>query len=182
LVLVEESSEASAPSYAVGWGGERDDGLVVCWSSEIDPFALVASAGVSAVAPLLLLTLSRQYAQTAPPDRSGLQPVADTLAKDDYWAGPFSQIAWSLSVMILLYLLYRSNAVPRFISVWGLVGAPLYLADQLLILYNAPSLFATPGDVVSAQFALNELVLVIWLLVKGFRPTPNLAPEPATTV
>jgi Domain of unknown function (DUF4386) len=137
---------------------------------------------VFAVAPLLLLTLSRQYAQAVTPDRSGLQPVADTLAKDDYWVGPFSQIAWSLSVVVLLFLLYRSNAVPRFISVWGLVGAPLYVANQLLILYNAPSLFSTLGAVVDAQFALNELVLVIWLLVKGFRPTPRLAPEPATTV
>jgi hypothetical protein len=46
LVLVEESSEASAPPYSVGRGGERDDVSVVRRSSETDPIALVASTGV----------------------------------------------------------------------------------------------------------------------------------------
>jgi hypothetical protein len=95
--------------------------------------------------------------------------VSTMAADDDDRAGPISQIVWSLSVMVLLYLLFRSSAVPRFISVWGLAGAPLYLASQLLILYRAPSLFAPIEAAVTAQFALNELVLAIWLLVKGFR-------------
>ncbi|GAB1641840.1 DUF4386 domain-containing protein [Krasilnikovia sp. MM14-A1259] len=119
----------------------------------------------SAVAPLLVLTVGRQPATTQP----GLQPVAGALSMDEYWAGPFGQIAWSLSVMVLLYLLHRSRAVPRYISVWGLAGAPLYLASQLLILYGVAGPLAT---IVTAQFGINELVLVIWLLVRGLRPAP----------
>jgi hypothetical protein len=45
LVLVGESSEASAAMYAVEWGGEWDV-AVVGRSSQTDPMVLVASAGV----------------------------------------------------------------------------------------------------------------------------------------
>ena len=46
MVFVEEFSEASVPLYAVGWGGEWDDVVVVGRSSEVDSIALVASTGV----------------------------------------------------------------------------------------------------------------------------------------
>lgn len=92
---------------------------------------------------------------------------------DDRWAGPASQIVWSLSVMVLYSSLYKSRAVPRFITVWGLVGAPLYLASQLLILYRAPSV----ADPITAQFALNELVFALWLLLKGFRRASSRGAE-----
>lgn len=130
---------------------------------------------VSAVAPLLLLTVHRQA--TAAGASEG--PVAPALSQDDYWAGPYGQIAWGLSVVVLLSVLYRTRAVPRFISVWGLAGAPLYVAGQLLILYRVPAPLDTLTTVVTAQFAVNELALILWLLIRGLRPAPASELQPA---
>jgi hypothetical protein len=59
----------------------------------------------------------------------------------DDWGVPISATVFCVGALILYYLLYQSNLVPRLISAWGLVGAALYLADSALVMFGvlAPS-------------------------------------------
>jgi hypothetical protein len=63
------------------------------------------------------------------------------------------------------YLLYQSKLIPRWLSVWGFIGAILFPVAWL-------SLF---GPTISGPFLLplvvNEVVLAVWLIVKGFSPS-----------
>ena len=74
---------------------------------------------------------------------------------------------FAVAALIFYYLLYQSKLIPRWISVWGVI------ASILLILVN---LLEGMG-IVSAQMILylpiilNEVVLAIWLMVKGFNPS-----------
>jgi hypothetical protein len=81
-----------------------------------------------------------------------------------------------INALLLGSLMYRSRLVPRVIPVLGLIGAPLLIAAVIATLFG--------GDIghVSAFRAIAtfpvaawELSLGVWLVVKGFRPSPITA-------
>lgn len=107
-------------------------------------------------------------------------PSAALLLAVDQWAfllGP--GITFAITALILNTLFYRSQLVPRFLSIWGLVGAILLLAADLLAIFGlntASTLFV----LLILPIGLNEMVLAVWLIVKGF--TPSAIPSaPAKT-
>ena len=75
---------------------------------------------------------------------------------------------FGLGALILYYLLYQSKLVPRLISIWGFIAIIMLLvANSLGILSNNSVMtifLATP-------IILNEMVLAVWLIVKGFNPS-----------
>jgi hypothetical protein len=89
-----------------------------------------------------------------------------------------------VNALLLGSLMYRSRLVPRVIPVLGLIGAPLLTAAVIATLFG--------GDIghVSAFRAIAtfpvaawELSLGLWLVVKGFRPSPITAEmDAASTV
>jgi hypothetical protein len=82
---------------------------------------------------------------------------------------------FGVSAVILNALLLRGRLVPVWISVWGLLGGGLILAGGLIVLYGTD-----PSDVtislMAAPIGLNEMVLAIWLIVRGF-DVPTVAPS-----
>jgi hypothetical protein len=82
------------------------------------------------------------------------------------------------------YLIYRSGLVPRPMAVLGMVGGSLAFASATANLFglyeqgSVPSAFATLPEIIWEAF------LGIYLVVKGFRPSPITAgmaePEVAT--
>ena len=113
---------------------------------------------------LLVSTLSTEPG-AAP--LAGLVRTADTVAQDQLFAIPFV-----LGALMFYVLLYQSRLVPRWLSAWGLVGAALYMVPPL------GSTFGFSLAVLMAPLALQEMVLAVWLIAKGFNP-PAIAAEPA---
>ena len=77
--------------------------------------------------------------------------------------------------LILGYLMYRSGLVPRRMTWLGLIGGPLIILSGTLVLFNV----IEPGSPVQAIATIPEffweLSLGIYLIVKGFRPSPILS-------
>jgi len=112
---------------------------------------------------LTLLTLSQEFVKAGAPDASYFQTLGDLLLAVRYYAyNVLWPITLSLGALMFYYLLYQSKLIPRWLSVWGLIGAPLFPVAWL-------SLF---GSTISGPFLLplvvNEMVLAVWLIVKGF--------------
>ncbi len=63
-------------------------------------------------------------------------------------------------------LLYQSRLVPRWLSVWGLVGAALYIVPSLGSMFGLSSL-----GILMAPTAVQEMVMAVWLIAKGFNST-----------
>ncbi len=82
----------------------------------------------------------------------------------------FATIVFSLSALILNYILYRSKLIPRWLSGWGLIGATLYLGSGFLPLFGHDPR-STIYLLMEAPLALQEMVLAVWLIVKGFNPS-----------
>jgi hypothetical protein len=63
--------------------------------------------------------------------------------------------------------LFQSQLVPRWLSLWGLIGAVLLLVAGTLALYGE-SPTSTISIVLTAPIGIQEMVLAGWLIVKGF--------------
>jgi hypothetical protein len=81
-------------------------------------------------------------------------------AKD--WAGIVEQFPYGLGALIFYFTLFQSELIPRWLSVWGLIGATLLLAMGLLRMFGHPVVY------LAIPLILNELVLAVWLMVFGF--------------
>ena len=79
----------------------------------------------------------------------------------------------AINALLLGSLLYRSRLVPRILPVMGLIGAPLLIASAIATLFGANKL-GSPG-LAAVPVAVWEFSLGVWLVVKGFRPSPITA-------
>ena len=66
------------------------------------------------------------------------------------------------SAVMIYYLFYRSKLIPRWLSGWGLIGAILYLAAPV------SAMFGFALESLMLPLAIQEMVLAVWLIVKGF--------------
>jgi hypothetical protein len=72
--------------------------------------------------------------------------------------------------------LYRSRIAPRWLSGWGLVGVPIYLLAALLAAFGTIEMNSTTQTLLFMPLALQEMVLAIWMIARGFRPI-HLKPQ-----
>jgi hypothetical protein len=127
---------------------------------------------VAVISPLLLITLSQGYVKAGTPDTSYFQAIGTSLlANYDYWAGPINTIVFCLGALMFYSLLYQSKLIPRFISVWGLIGTIMHLVEGFLVMFGLLSPFSTLEFILALPVAVNEMFLAIWLIGKGFNPS-----------
>jgi len=112
---------------------------------------------------LSLVTLSQDFVQAGAPDASYYQILGTLLLAARDWAfmlGP--GLVFALSALVLNYILYQSQLIPRWLSGWGLIGGTLMFASYLLQFFsiNLEFLFVLIG--------VQEMVFAVWLIVKGF--------------
>src|SRR5918998_854301 len=86
-------------------------------------------------------------------------------------------IALGLGSIPFCYLLYRTRLIPRWMAVLGLIGYAALLIGGLLELFglNLSMIHFAPGG-------LFELILPIWLIVKGFNESVIPADDGDRTV
>ena len=130
---------------------------------------------------LLLLILSQEYVKAGAPDASYFQTLGTLLLTVGDWVGHVivDTAVFSLAALMFYYLLYQSKLIPRWLSVWGLIGAPLLLAAGLLTMFGHDPT-STILIILNLPIAVNEMVLAVWLIVKGFNSSA-LASESAKT-
>jgi hypothetical protein len=79
------------------------------------------------------------------------------------------------NALLLGSLLYRSRLVPRVLPVLGLVGAPLLVASVTATLFGLWAQQSAMSALCTIPVAVWEFSLGIYLVVKGFKPSPIIA-------
>jgi hypothetical protein len=77
--------------------------------------------------------------------------------------------------LILGYLMYRSGLVPRGMAMLGLIGGPLIIASGTLVLFDAIEPGSGAQVIATVPEFFWELSLGIYLMVRGFKPSPITA-------
>lgn len=67
-------------------------------------------------------------------------------------------------------LLLRSQIVPKFLSIWGIVATSILLLVTLIKLFGISNVLL---DALLIPMILNELFLAMWLIIKGFSRRSN---------
>jgi uncharacterized membrane protein HdeD (DUF308 family) len=89
-------------------------------------------------------------------------------------------LVFCLGAVIFYVLLYRSRIVPRWITLWGFVGIPLYAAAYLLAMYGAIDGNSSAQNLLQLPLGVQEMVLAVWMIARGFRPAAvSTRSEPA---
>ncbi len=155
--ILRKHNETLAVGYVIFRGG-------------LETFASMATV----VSWLLVLPLSRVY-QAGTPDASHFRTLGNLLleATQFSWVGT---IVFILGALMFYYVLYRSSLVPRWLSGWGLIAAVPYLATGLLGMFGLVSATMSSTSTIYSlmvlPLAVQEMVLAVWLIVKGFNPAP----------
>lgn len=120
------------------------------------------------VAWLWLLALSQAYGQAGAPDTPGFQTLV-TLVLEGEVISSLTTFIFILGALMFYYLLYRSRLAPRWLSGWGLIATLPYLAAGFLVTFGLFGHMSTLDAVLRIPLGLQEMVLAVWLIVKGFK-------------
>jgi len=127
---------------------------------------------IGVISLVLLLTLSQEFVKAGARDSSYFQTVGGLLrAGRDFVNHVAMILAVSLGALMFYYLLYQTKLVPRWLSGWGLMGTALTISASLLLMFRLVGIMSTTYLGLNLSMALQEMVLAIRLIVKGFNPS-----------
>lgn len=136
----------------------------VCFKTIAGVFQLI---GVLVV--LLILLLSQDFIKSTPPDLLYFQTLGNVLKSGrDLVNHVGMMLATGLGNLILFYIFYKTKLIPRWLSSWGFIGNILAMLASFLILFNLIDVITSYFVVLTVPLVLQEIVLAIWLIVKGF--------------
>jgi len=119
---------------------------------------------VNVIFILTLLTLSQEFVKAGVLDASYYLTLGTLLLAAGDWAFLFGfGLAFTLSALILNFLLYQSKLIPRWLSGWGFIGAVLIFAYYLLQFFSNNQV-----EILFYPIAVQEMVFAVWLIIKGF--------------
>ena len=126
---------------------------------------------VVTVSLLSLLTLSQEYVGAEAPDATSFETQGAILLAQQEWSYIPTGIVFGLGCLMVYYLLYQSKLVPRPLSAWGFIGGTLIIVTAPLDAFDVISSLDTASILLHLPIAMLEMVLAVWLIVKGFNPS-----------
>jgi hypothetical protein len=138
---------------------------------------------IGIVSLLAVVTLRQDFAGVVGGDPGSFVTAGTSLVAIHDWTfllGP-GFIVGVGNGLILGYLMYRSGLVPRGMALLGLIGGPLVCASGIGVLFGVFEPGSAPQVIATAPEFVWELSLGIYLMVKGFKPSPITAGTTAGT-
>lgn len=123
---------------------------------------------LSAVGTLVLVALSDQLPAATAVGAASLHTSAQLVSSLRDAAAVVAVLAFYTGATVYYLVFYRSRLIPRWLSVWGLAGTALGLIAALLVLFRAIETLSGVQVVLNLPIGLQELVLAVWLIWKGF--------------
>jgi hypothetical protein len=123
---------------------------------------LLSTLGISTLA-----ILGSEYV-AAGSSSAALQSLGNVLFQFLDLKGAFTSILFLIGATCLYISFYRTRLIPRWLTVWGLVGVVPYLAYAVLHIFHMDNGI---GFYLQMVLAPQELVMGLWLIIKGFNPS-----------
>jgi hypothetical protein len=121
---------------------------------------------VAVVSLLSLLMLSQDFTNAEVADRFSLQAISDMLLNARDLATLAAVFSFSLGAFMYYYIFFQSRLIPRWLSGWGIAAVILMMIACVLALFSGKPV--TGYTLLIIPIALQEMVLAVWLIVKGF--------------
>jgi hypothetical protein len=164
LVLVMGIALAMVPAVMFPILKRQNEALAVgyvIFRGALETLTYVAGA----IGYLLLVVVARQHAGSGAAIASQFSSLGSLVVKAQDPIIAVRDIVFSTGALMFYYVLYRSRLIPRWLSGWGLVGVLGYLAAGLI------AVFSTEIVPLLLLLGLQEMVMAVWLIAKGFDPS-----------
>ena len=127
---------------------------------------------VGALLYMLLLALSQEFVKAGAPASSYFQ-TADAVinAGIGWFRDAANLLTFGIGALMYYIVFYQYILIPRWLSVWGLVGITLTILSALLVMFRILPPFGTVQVILNLPILPQELVLAVWLIAKGFNPS-----------
>lgn len=122
---------------------------------------------VTTLGILTLVALGNEYIATGA-DSATLQSMGNVLYQFQDRLGPVLTITFLIGATCLYLSFYRTRLIPRWLTVWGFIGVVPYMAYALLHFFHMDNGI---GFYLQMVLAPQEMVMGVWLIVKGFNPS-----------
>lgn len=113
-----------------------------------------------------LLPLSDAYASAA--NKDCMEQLAAACRQGNAVSYQLGMAMWAVGGVLLASILYKTKLVPRWLSIWGIVGYIIFFAGTIAELFQQHI-----GVALSLPGGLFEIVLGIRAIVKGFNTVAN---------
>ena len=121
---------------------------------------------------LSLLTLSQEFIAVGVSGAATFQTTGTLLlALRDWQLHVISGLAFSLGALMYYVVFYQSKLIPQWLSGWGVLGAALSVTATVMASFTQDFGMESVHTYLSIPIGVNELVLAMWLLMKGFNPS-----------
>jgi len=114
----------------------------------------------------LLLGFFSQEAFAAGVETESLKAIGNIFRQANNIMLPVLSIVFIIGAMFLYTLFYQTKLVPRWLSIWGIIGAVLYVTVALLKFFSFN--FGFSAEFLYAPLGIQEMVMAVWLISKGF--------------
>ena len=122
---------------------------------------------LTAINLLTLVTVGNTYVATGA-NSTILPTIGNLLYQFESIKTPISEILFIIGGMCIYLAFFRARLIPRWITVWGFIAAAAYLASALLKFVH---LDTGIGFYLEMVMFPQELVMAVWLILKGFNPS-----------
>jgi len=120
------------------------------------------------VCSMLVITVSEEYINSNGANESLLLFVK-LIMKFKYLSYQSAMAVLGLGSMFLCYLFYQTRLVPRFLSLWGLIGYVLLFLSAILDMMGIIDTIDGMGALMYVPGGIWEFIAFpLWLFVKGF--------------
>ena len=113
---------------------------------------------------LTLIAVANEYV-AAGADSAALASMGNVFYHYADFIGPVHSITFLIGATCLYISFYRTRLIPRWLSVWGLIGVIPYLAYALLHFFHMDHGI---GFWLQMLLAPQEIVMGLWLVIAGF--------------
>lgn len=118
---------------------------------------------------LLLLILSKDYMNSAPSEFSSYRITGLILKNSRDLINHVAMISvHCISGFMLYYILFKTKLVPRWLSLWGVIGTVITFVTTMMVMFGSIDIISSLYIGLSIPMALVELVFAIWLIAKGY--------------
>jgi hypothetical protein len=116
---------------------------------------------------LNLVALGNEYIAIGA-DSAALQSMGNVLYQFQAHLAPVGPIFFLIGATCLYLSFYRTRLIPRWLSIWGLIAVVFYMASSLLKFFQMDTGI---GFYLEMVMGPQEMVMAVWLIVKGFNPS-----------
>jgi hypothetical protein len=112
-----------------------------------------------------LIELSQDFIDAGSPVGSIYETLGNLIMADRHWTMEMLTVFFILGALLFYFLLYRTEIVPRYISLWGIIAVILITAMNVIIYLGVN--IGMIGLFFALPIMANEFFVAFWLIIKG---------------